>query len=189
MIPQITPRLIDYYYKKVGFDILDQTQREKAEKSNSTQLHPVDVFSTIWEKIHKVNKVTQKYGVTLTFKRKFHDIDPLELHRMVIKKMGNSRMCKKINYILIPEFTSKGQLHYHGIVWDSYQLPFIKFSKWWKRTYGFSKEELDIRYYFCGSIDYKKCLQKEVSKAKHCWSHYITKSVGKTGLWTLTNGV
>ncbi len=159
----------------LGFDILDQTLEKK----------PNIVYDNIWSKICLINKHSQKYGITLTFSSKWHIEDSLTLHRIVISKITKSTVCKNINYIFFPEFTKGGILHYHGIIWDCYQLPFIRFSRWWSRTFGFTKPELELRYYLCNIS--AKCTQSQISKAKHCWSHYITKDYGKNGLWTLTH--
>lgn len=174
--------ILDYFYpKKVG-EVLDQTQPPESRKSYRDQV----VFTNIWLELIKQNKCTQKYGITLTFSTKWHIEDALTLHRIVQTKMARSTVCKNIKYILFPEYTAKGILHYHGIIFSCYQTPFIRFSKWWKRSFGHTKEELEIRYYLC-SINPAKCMQSSLSKAKYCWSHYITKDYHKNGLWTLTN--
>lgn len=173
------PNILDFY-NKIGFDILDQTQPENIARANGDKMKAI-VFQSIWKKLVEQNKITQKYGVTLTFSPKWHNEDPLELHRIVIDKMNRSTVCKDIEYIIFPEFSKKGQLHYHGIVFNCYQLPFIRFSKWWKRTFGFAKVELEIRYYLCQD-KIGVCIQKRASR---CWCHYITKDNGKTGLWSL----
>ncbi len=145
---------------KLGLSILDQTQRNF--KSNT------DVKEYIFKLLRTVEVYTQKYGATLTMKRKFHDEDPIILHRIVMDKIIRSRVWKGKKYILFPEFTKNGILHYHCVIWDMYQTDYINMVQWWRRSFGFVKMELEIRHY-------KK------------WIDYITKDYNKTGLWTIYN--
>ena len=67
---------------------------------------------------------------------------------------------------MFPEFTKKGHLHYHGIVWDCTQYTFLELIKWWRREFGYAKSELKINN-----------LDK--------WSKYIIKDYNISGLHTI----
>lgn len=170
------------YYKKVGLS-LDQTQPPKLNKSQDSNI----IFSNIIKTLLSLNTISQKYGITLTFKKKYHNVDPLKLHRDAITLL--SEYNKKFKYILFPEFTQKGVLHYHGIIWDCYQLPFTRMTKKWSREMGFTKNEYEIKHYMC--LTKNKCTLKEtlnsLKDSTMCWYHYIQKDYGKNGLWALTN--
>lgn len=105
-------------------------------------------------------------GVTLTFSRKFKLDDHTWLHRFVQKELLSSKLWKGIKYILIPEFTPNGDLHYHGIIWDEYQCVVMRLLQWWRRKFGYVKPELKLKH-------------------PMLWLNYIIKDYGKTGLWTL----
>ncbi len=145
---------------KLGFDILDQTPTNTKEK----------VYKPTKEAIHKMLKYVQKCsdlkGATLTFKRKWHDEDQTVLHRIVHEKIVKSKLWKGKKFILFPEFTKKGVVHYHCLFWDIYQAPFVKLIQWWRRTFGFAKMELEIRH-------------------PKCYIDYITKDYEKVGLYSI----
>ncbi len=119
-------------------------------------------------KLVKLKHYTQCYGMTLTFKPLWHVEDPIDLHRIVQAKLRKSYIWQTKKYILFPEYTQQGNLHYHGIIYDQYQTEFIRCLKWWVRTFGYVKPELVIR-------------------DKDKWNNYITKDYGVTGLWTIRN--
>ncbi len=169
------------YFTGLG-DSLDQTQSAAIEKRVS---HKV-VRHCHFLKMVKSLSYSQKYGITLTFRPSWHTEDPLYLHRLISRKIASSRLWKKEKYILFPEYTENGILHYHGYIYDTYQTNVKRLEIWWKRTYGtITKIEYQLRYPYCGIQN--KCIQKNKSKAKYCWLHYISKDLGKTGLWTITN--
>lgn len=152
--------------------LLDQNQPAKIEKCNSTLKEVTNarkltiVQERIMKKLKEIEIYSDKCGITLTLKKKYHDDDDIWMHRYIQDKINKSIIWKKKNYILFPEFTKKGILHYHGVIWGSYQIEVIKMAKWWRRSLGFVKLELKIN-------NYKN------------WMNYITKDYGKTGLWTI----
>lgn len=143
---------------RLGLQLLDQTQHKFRVSEPKT--------SIMLKKCQDVESSTQKYGATLTL-CKWHNDDPLLIHREVEKKILASTIWKGNKYIMFPEFGSKnGSLHYHGIFYDMYEVEFVRMMKWWRRTFGYVKIELEIRHY-------------------DCWIKYIIKDHGKVGLWTL----
>lgn len=144
----------------LGFKLLDKTLTNLPDKVYSP------TKKVLIKKLIEIENFTDVCGVTFTISRKFHSMDPKDLHRMIYEKLGASRLYKDKNYILIPEFTSKGILHYHGVIWGSYQCHVMKLVNWWRRTYGFVKVELELRNYLN-------------------WINYMLKDYGKTGLWTI----
>lgn len=169
--------ILDYYIS-VGVDILDQTQRNKLNTDSNVVLnkHLMTLLS--------LNRHTDKYGVTLTFNKKWYNEDPKELAQMVQLKLNNASCFKKVKFIFCPEFTTHGNLHYHGVIWDCYQMPFQKCVRWWRRTFGYVRPEIEIKYYYCDtaitcSIKKQMITPKKTSK---CWLHYIIKDRGKVGL-------
>ncbi len=158
MIPRINVSKIK---EKVGL-LLDQAQPEskKCDTSNVCRNKILNRLNNIFD------DYTQVYGITLTFKLKFSDYCDEVLHREIKERIDKSTLFKQTKYVLFPEYTQKGTLHYHGIIYDCYQVEYMKCVKWWRRNYGFVKPELKIKYP-------KK------------WIQYITKDLGKTGLYTL----
>jgi len=148
--------------------LLDQTQRKNICIAEKDTYNPCrEVLNKSLNKI--VNDYTQICGFTLTFQRKFHDDDDRWLHRHVHHSLINHKKWKKVKYIIIPEFTPKrGQLHYHGIIWDEFDLTVMECLKYWRRKYGFVKPELRL-------------------KNPHLWIKYMCKDFNKTGLWTISN--
>ncbi len=149
-------------YSELGLDLLDQTQRKfKCDSVPSTRV-------VLMAKLKTLNNLTQVSGATFTLKRKYHDDDDVWLHRYIHRSIIRSRIWKDKEFILIPEYTKKGILHYHGVIFNSYESEVMKMIKWWRRLYGFVKPELKI-------INIEN------------WTKYITKDYGKTGLWTIYN--
>ncbi len=153
-------------YSKLGLSILDQTQQNLGTNINIQELN-VTRKDILW-KLKEIEKFTDVCGFTLTLKRSFHHDDDKWMHRYVQHKIDNSRVWRNIKYIIIPEFTKKGVLHYHGVIWDSYEVEVLRCLKWWRRTFGFVKPELKLNNYIN-------------------WMNYIIKDYGRTGLWTLYN--
>ncbi len=152
--------------RKVGLTILDQTQQKLC---NNQKIQEINITrKVLLKKLKEIENFTDVCGLTLTLKKKYHNDDDKWIHRHIQAKINNSRVWKDIKYILIPEYTKNGVLHYHGVIWDSYQIKVIKCVKWWRRTFGFVKPELKINKY-------------------SNWMKYIIKDYGKTGLWTLYN--
>jgi len=168
------------YYYKLG-EVLDQTQAKISPRRYTEHV----VFTNIWREIVDIDKFSQKYGLTLTFKSQFAMDDPKELHRFVHDKISKSCVFKNTKYIFFPEFTQNGNLHYHGVIWDCYEVDFIRISKWWKRSFGYTREEKEFNMYICCN----KAMYCERRKMfnKWCWSHYMSKDHGKVGLYPFTN--
>ncbi len=145
---------------KLGLEILDQTQRKKRDTYNPT-------IECIEKKLkYLINNYSDIGGFTLTLKKKFHGDDDKWLHNHIEETIRKSRVWKNKEYLLFPEYTKNGVLHYHGIMWDEYQIEIMKCIKWWRRKFGFAKPELEL-------------------KSKYNWIKYITKNYNKTGLWTI----
>ena len=142
--------------------VLDQTPPKKGDSDyNPTKSAIIRLLESM------VNTHTDIMGFTLTFKKSFHDDDDRWLHKHVESTLLKNKW-KDINYIIFPEYTKNGVLHYHGITWDEYQSNLMVCIKQWRRKYGFVKPELEL-------------------KSDLNWIKYITKNYGKTGLWTLFN--
>ncbi len=152
----------------LGLELLDQTQSEITDAIHNTPKEDNIVREAIIKVLNLAIRESDTVGVTFTLKRKYHNEDNKWMHRYIQEKIEKSRIWKKKKYVLIPEFTSSGNLHYHSIIWGSYQCEVMKMVNWWRRTFGFAKAELELRH-------------------PECWIKYITKDYGKTGLWTLYN--
>jgi len=150
------------------FVILDQTTAKKVTLGKKGEYNPKTEYVQKACSLLLSNKITQMSGFTLTFKRKFHTDDPLWLHRHIEGLIIKSKIWNTKSYMLFPEFTKKGALHYHGIMWNEYNVEVVRSINWWRRKFGFVKPELEIR-----NIDN--------------YIRYITKSYSKTGLWTIMN--
>ncbi len=170
-----------YSNNKVGV-VLDQTQPTKCERSDGSKV----VWNNILKQLIKVNNSSQKYGLTLTFRSSFNLDDPLILHRVTEEFMNKYNA--KFQYIGFAEFTKRGNIHYHLVIWDCYLLPLISFCKAWQRKFGIYRLEDPIKYYYCLNI--KQCNIKRImlrpKKESKCWLHYIIKN-HPSGLWPLTN--
>ncbi len=152
----------------VGLKLLDQSN---AKKDDFLNLDPNE-FNPSKETLNKelfliIDNFSDCCGATLTLKKKFHDDDDRWLHRHIFNDICNSRLWSDKKYMLFPEYTKQGVLHYHMIMWDVYQLEVMRCIKWWRRKYGFVKPELK--------------LNSPVN-----WIKYITKDYMKTGLWTIS---
>ncbi len=150
----------------VGFELLDQTQPQKSGMCNKDEFNPS--IEAINRELKKIKIYTQVSGFTLTLKKKYHTTDDKWMHRQIIKAIKKSHIWKNKKYIIFPEYTKAGNLHYHGIMYDEYPLEVMRCIKWWRHKYGFAKPELKLK-----SVDN--------------WIKYITKEHSKTGLWTIHN--
>ncbi len=154
--------------------ILDQTTQNSANDrgilidKSITMPELTRLQQAIKDKLVQLKQYTQCYGLTLTFKPLWHIEDPRDLHIIVQDKLKKSYIWQNKKYILFPEYTRAGNLHYHGIIYDQYQTEFIRCVKWWVRTFGYCKPELII-------------------KDRDKWNAYICKDYGVTGLWTIRN--
>ncbi len=144
-----------------GLYLLDQT----TEKLTNTGSYLPAKEYIIKQLVSKGN-LTQKCGFTLTLKKLYHDDNDKWLHNYIENTLLNSRCWKDKEYIMFPEYTQKGILHYHGVMYNEYQSEFLRCIKHWRNKFGFAKPELEIKHY-------------------DKWIDYITKDYGKTGLWTI----
>ncbi len=172
----------DFQKRMKAGSLLDRTQPKFKPMSQGGRL----IFTNILKKLISLESITQKYGCTLTFKSKFHGDDPLMIHR--VTESFFIQYQSKFQYMVFAEFTGKGNLHYHLVAWDCYQLPFTAMIKKWRRSYGFGKPEYNIRYYYCGTekCSVKKLMLRPKADSK-CWLHYIIKDYLKNGLWAITH--
>ncbi len=131
--------ILSYYPSEKGVVYLDQTLPEKRRLSLVVREALLKKFINI------PNIYSQYYGITLTFTRKWKELDPDYLHKLVKTHVCKSLLFKKTKYYLFPEFTEAGDLHYHGVIYDCYELPFFKIVAHWKRVYGWAKPEKKIR--------------------------------------------
>lgn len=167
-------KILDYFKtdSNVGLGLLDPSQHEQSEKYNSSQYSKFKSHSDSWKDqfCKKLDSIREHdvYGFTLTFRPKTHEIENERLHAWVKDTIRRSRLWKKTKYCLFPELTSEGKLHYHGIMYDTFQCDVMKIMKKWKREYGFYKVEINIRNYVN-------------------WINYIMKHYGKAGLSTIHN--
>ncbi len=173
--------ILDYYsmVESVGSDLT---------KTNAKKLECHIASNFIKKKLVNITKCSQYYGINITFKSKYHDMDPIQLHRLFQKKLIKSNIWKKNQYLLFPEFSPKsGNLHYHGVVYDCYQHNVISMQKMCKREFGPQcKVFLTVNCKLCeAGIDGPCSYLKQNGDKGWCWTHYITKDVGKTGLWTI----
>ena len=153
--------------KKLEFEILDQTPTDKNKKGRSDDYNPTrEIINKKLSTI--IDNFTDVCGFTLTLNKKYHNDDDKYVHRHIQDALIKSRVWKDKKYFLFPEYTKKGILHYHGVMWDEYQIEVMRCVKWWRRKYGFVKPELELKH------PYK-------------WIAYITKNYGKTGLWTISH--
>ncbi len=171
-------------YNKLKFDYLTKLKPNIKIKTNGYNL----VYENILAKLKLVDLYSQKYGLTLTFSRGFHNDDPLFLHKLIIKEFA--KWNDKFRYIGFPEFSKRNnQLHYHFIIWGCYELEIVTFCKRYQRKFGIYKLENPLRYYYCGNdSDCKvKRLMLNPKPDSLCWFHYIQKDYNKNGLWSITN--
>lgn len=119
----------------------------------------VDNSNDISKKILKMAICTQKIGFTLTFAKMWHDEDPDTLFHYFVKFIADN-FEKNDKIIIFPEFTVKGILHFHGIIYNCYQRYINKKLKDWRKTYGIVKMEYAIT---------------------EKWESYIQKDVTSTG--------
>lgn len=144
--------LFDYYNSKTVCDLLDRS------KTSKIKCHTYSKYREILKNIK-----SDYHGVTLTFKSKFLEEDPLDLHRIVQQVLSNSTLWNKQRYYLFPEFTKNGNLHYHGVIIGCYEVTTMRMINMWRRKFGFVKPELQIQHH-------------------NEWMDYITKS-SNVGLW------
>lgn len=158
--------ILDYYKNtEADLEILDPNTPENSNYRNIEGGYHTRDYILNNLKLN-ISKYTDKIGITCTLKKKFHLEDATWMHRHIERSIIRSRLWRKRKYILIPEFTQNGNLHYHGIIYDCYHVHSMKIVNWWRRTYGFVKVEMKLR-------NYKN------------WVRYITKDLGKTGLWII----
>ncbi len=171
--------IMRFYRNKALGDLLDHPKANEVKSNGINNIRLV-----LLKKLESLENITDKYGFTLTFNmRKFRNDDSKYMHRLASQRIEKSPVWRDVKYIMIPEFDKNGNLHYHGVIWDVYQIKCVRCIKWWRRNFGFAKPELELKYFNCGSGQI--CKRREIKS--WCWKHYITKDFGKTGLWSLYN--
>lgn len=132
----------------------DDFQR-KYDANYQMAIIPVKVDnSAIEKKIKSFANCTQKVGFTLTFSKMWQDEDPDTLYKYIQDYI--EKYFDKIQYVLVPEFTSSGIMHFHGIIYNCYQRTINKVLNEWRKTFGFIKIESHItdkwEKYICKDI-------------------------------------
>lgn len=100
-------------------------------------------------------KNTQRFGFTMTFRPEFHSHTPdFQYHQLLFFKRD---LPKSLKYIIVPEFTEKGNLHFHGIIFNEYDRKCWSVLKKWQLENGFvykSKGQLTEKYavYICKDL-------------------------------------
>lgn len=164
--------------KAKGFvSLLDQTKPAERKKQEGVHIVHFKNLSILYS---LNNTLMIPFGITLTFKKSFHSSDSRWLHDYFQSRIEKCKVAKLFKYQFYPEFSSKNcHLHYHGIIYSTYQVHFIEFVKWYTRSFGYCKPELEIYNYWCEKKD--SC----ITTTKRCWLHYITKDCSKTGLYPI----
>lgn len=176
-------QFIKRYNLTAGGDILDQpTPKKRNHKVHKDSFNPSKitlskVLTKLLEMRHSEDlradpcySISQLSGFTLTLSKKYHNDDDYWLHCKIRSELRKSTVWKNKSYIIFPEFTKKGTLHYHGIMWNEYEADVMRCVKWWRRKYGFVKPELQINN-------------------RKNWLKYITKDYGKVGLCIISNKI
>ncbi len=89
--------------------------------------------------------------------------DPEVIHKMVRNWMTD----QPVYYVLVPEYTKQGDIHWHGIIVADSVSKMSKFRNRWKTMFGFT------------------CVSKKFSVDG--WIDYIMKDIDITGLSYITN--
>lgn len=117
----------------------------------------------IIEANHKAYGRTPSLFVTLTFKKPFKKVQKtIPLIRNFVKRY-NRRFDQDLRYILVPEFTKKENVHYHGVFFN---VPWVDL-RWFQNTVW--------RY---GHLDMK--VPKKLRSVTKYVSKYITKEMMAT---------
>lgn len=116
------------------------------------------------KQINKMSSCSQKIGFTFTFDKSYHNLDPDILYNYIKKYILEH--LNGIEFIVATEFTKSGIMHFHGIIWNSYQRTVNKSFKEWRKTYGFVQLEYRI---------------------SEKWEIYILKDIDISGYPTITN--
>lgn len=138
------------------------------------KIEPFDInnervsFKYRLNELYKARGNTHFHGFTFTFKQKFHQDDPKFLHNYVYNKISKSRIWKNKKFVMFPEFTKNGILHYHGVIIDEWQIESVRLINWWRRLFGFVKPELEVNN-------------------RDRFIKYITKDRNKNGLWSMSH--
>ncbi len=160
---------------KISFQVVPYLDRTTVDlETNVYQPVRSAIIKVMKEIIN--NKYSQVYGFTLTInpKKKFRgyylqNYDDDVLHRRIGQILKSSRAWKDVCYFMYPEFGDKhGRLHYHGIVYNCYEVKFLKCLNFWKKHFGHPEPEMSL-----GS--------------NRIWIGYCVKDDGHTGLYPFFN--
>ncbi len=166
------------YYDKRGH-LLDQTTPEKdLIKSQAAQLSKSFIVKNMLIKylLATIDKDTLVQGFTLTFdlKRKRNKRFLSSYKNKTLFRLANNYIFTHLSekkYVICPEFTKKGTLHFHGIIIHSYQIHIVEFIKKYKRRFGNQQKiELELK-------DHRN------------WIKYMFKDSDKVGLPIIYNNV
>lgn len=121
---------------------------EFEEEYNKNVMQPAKIPKCICNKhipavIQKYSICTQKIGFTLTFNKNYHEIDSDILYNFLLKFI-KQYFGSEIEYIIAPEYTDKGVIHFHGIIYNCYQRYINRILNKWRDQYGFIKMEYKI---------------------------------------------
>lgn len=124
-----------------------------------------DCNKNIESVIKRMSLCSQKIGFTMTFAKMWHDEDPDTLYKY-FQDYIKTNFESDAQYIIAPEFTTHGVMHFHGIMYNSYQRFVNKMFTDWRKQYGMIKMEYTI--------------------TEH-WENYITKDMDNIGYPVVTN--
>lgn len=157
--------LPDLVELKVGFEILDQRPRKKEGLNFKGFKEDADIIEYLVDYSGNITEEHQICGFTLTYRKRFHSTSLRKLYQDSINSVNKSRIWRadSYNWIMIPELTNNGNLHFHGLIIGEYQSNVRRLMDWWRRNYGYAKPEMQL---------------KSASK----WVKYMIKDIHKTGI-------
>ncbi len=92
----------------------------------------------------KYRDVSDQIGFTLTFNSSYHDEDPDLLYTYLVRYVKQYFTNENMNFIVMTEFTAKGIIHFHGIIYNCYQRFVVKMLTSWRKWYGIIKLEYKL---------------------------------------------
>ncbi len=160
---------------KLSFDVVPILDRTTSDLETNVYKPVRSAIIKVMKEIIN-NDYSEVFGFTLTLspKKKYRgqymqNFDDLKLHRLIGETLKSSRVWKDVCYFMYPEFgESNGRLHYHGVIYNCYQLKFKKCMSQWKRVFGNTKPEM-------------------VLTSNRAWIGYCVKDDGATGLYPFYN--
>lgn len=171
--------------------VLDQVKRNQNKQGDKVRISLQRGLDIIYNLRELMNTNTLLFGFTLTFdskKMKFkNDVKKhITVNNRVHKYLGR-KPYNATKFCIFPEYHKSGELHYHGVLINSYHITSMSFIKWWRRVFGNAKPELVLKYPVCDSQKVFECDYAESKIITSCWFHYIIKNYSQVGLFTVTN--